>query len=337
MSLLRSMDSAVGGMTAQQTKLDVIANNIANVGTTSFKASKVNFSDTLYQSTSNAAAPTTSTGGTNAKSVGLGSKVSSINKLMTAGLASSTGRTLDVCVDGDGYFIATKGAIDETLTVTSNAVTGSTGADEKVYTRDGNFSLDKNGNLVTSNGDRVMGYWPTAATATVAADPTTGTISVTGLKTTDTITAYDPATLKPLAVPSSIMVGSTAQAVSGFAIGTDGVVTVQTTSGKYAVGQIAMATFKNPEGLEDLGGNYQQETGNSGSAIIRSDAGVLSGATGYNAGAFGKLDSGYLEASNVDLTAQFTDMISATRSFQAASKMISNGDEILQTITGLIR
>ena len=56
--MLKSMYSAIAGMKAQQTKLDVIANNIANVGTTAFKASTVNFSDTLYQSSSQATAPT---------------------------------------------------------------------------------------------------------------------------------------------------------------------------------------------------------------------------------------------------------------------------------------
>jgi flagellar hook protein FlgE len=337
--MLRSMYSAIAGMKSEQTKLDVIANNIANVGTTAFKASKVNFADTLYQSTSQATAPTTSTGGTNAKSVGLGSQVSSINKLMTTGNALTTGRTLDVCVDGDGYLIASKGTVDGSLTVASNAITGngSTGTiDEKVYTRDGNLSLDKNGNLVTSNGDRVMGYWPATSQATLTADSTTQTITVTGAHTTDTTAAYDTTSLKPLVIPSEITPnGATAaEAVSAFSIGTDGVITVTTSSGKYAIGQMAMANFKNPEGLQDLGSDYQQETGNSGSAIISDAASVTSNS---NSGSYGSIKSGYLEASNVDLTEQFTDMISATRSFQAASKMITNGDEILQTITGLIR
>ncbi|MDR3594011.1 flagellar hook-basal body complex protein [Clostridium sp.] len=337
--MLRSMYSAISGMKSQQTKLDVIANNIANVGTTAFKASTVNFADTLYQSTAQAAAPTTNIGGTNAKSVGLGSQVSSIDKLMTTGNALTTGRTLDVCVDGDGYLVTTKGTIDGSLPVASNAfgAPSSTGSiAEKVYTRDGNLSLDQNGNLVTSNGNRVMGYWPASSQATLTADPTKQTITVTGAYNTDTAAAYDTTSLKPLAIPSSITPNgaSTAEAVSGFSIGSDGVITVVTSSGKYAIGQIAMANFKNPEGLQDLGSDYQQETGNSGSAIISDAASVT---TNSNSGAYGSIKSGYLEASNVDLTQQFTDMISATRSFEAASKMITNGDEILQTITGLIR
>ena len=78
-----------------------------------------------------------------------------------------------------------------------------------------------------------------------------------------------------------------------------------------------------------------QDGSNTGGALIRSGKGAT--ATADNSGGFGDFIQGALEASNVDLTEQFTDMIVATRAFQASSKMISNGDEILQTITGLVR
>jgi flagellar hook protein FlgE len=321
------MYSGISGMKANQTKLDVIANNIANVSTTSFKASKVNFADTLYQSTSTATSPTASIGGTNAKAVGLGAKVSSINKLMTKGNALSTGRSLDVCVDGDGYFIASKGTVAGTLTLTSNAVTGTTDVSDKAYTRDGNLSLDQDGNLLTSNGYRIMGY---RATGSGTVDSTGKIVIGTRVDPDAGTVAYD-ADLKPLAIPDKI--GT--DAIQSFAIGSDGVITATTSVGKSVIGQIAMASFKNPEGLKDLGGNFEQETGNSGVALIMDNASVA--AASSNSGAFGSITQGYLEASNVDLTEQFTDMISATRAFQASSKMISNGDEILQTITGLIR
>src|SRR5471030_1431021 len=147
--MLRSMYSGISGMKANQTKLDVIANNIANVSTTSFKSSKVNFADTLYQSSASATAPTSNNGGTNAKSVGLGAQVSSINKLMSQGNELSTGRSLDVAFDGDGYLITAKGKVDATTTVTNNAI-ASTTMDNISYTRDGNLSLDENGDLLTS-------------------------------------------------------------------------------------------------------------------------------------------------------------------------------------------
>ncbi|NRT73667.1 flagellar hook-basal body protein [Clostridium beijerinckii] len=326
--MLRSMYSGISGMKANQTKLDVIANNIANVGTTSFKASKVNFSDTLYQTSNSATAPTDSIGGTNAKSIGLGAKVASINKLMTKGNLLTTGRSLDVSIDGDGYFIAAKGKTTGSIAVdsSSNGITGSTDIDQQVYTRDGNLTLDENGNLLTSNGYRVMGYWTSSSAVT---RDTNGNAVVASRVDPDSTFTYDTA-LRPLVIPDKV----NGKAVESFDIGSNGVVTAVTSEGRSVLGQIAMASFKNPEGLKDLGGNFEQESGNSGAAMISTSASTT---TNSNSGAFGAISQGYLEASNVDLTEQFTDMISATRAFQASSKMISNGDEILQTITGLIR
>ena len=333
--MLRSMYSGVSGMKGNQTKLDVIANNIANVSTTSFKSSKVNFSDTLYQSSATATAPTTSIGGTNSKSIGLGTKVSSINKLMTKGNELSTGRALDVCIDGDGYLIAAKGKVTGSIALTAgtsgganDTVSTATDIDDKVYTRDGNLTLDENGNLLTSNGYRVMGYW--ASSSAVTRDANGNAVIAARVDPDSTaFTAYDTS-LKPLVIPDKV----NGNAVQSFDIGSNGVITATTSEGKCVLGQIAMASFKNPEGLKDLGGNFEQESGNSGTAMISTDA---KNTTTSNSSAYGAVSQGYLEASNVDLTEQFTDMISATRAFQASSKMISNGDEILQTITGLIR
>ena len=94
--MLRCMYSGISGMKVNQTKLDVIGNNIANVGTTSFKSSRAIFSDMLYQNAGEATAPTTTKGGTNAKQVGLGAKLESINKVMGQGNALSTGRSLKI-------------------------------------------------------------------------------------------------------------------------------------------------------------------------------------------------------------------------------------------------
>ena len=102
-----------------------------------------------------------------------------------------------------------------------------------------------------------------------------------------------------------------------------------------------MVSFKNPEGLNDLGGNMSLNSSNSGPITYKTgkmDSTAAASATIQdNSKGFGSVIQGALEGSNVDLTEQFTDMISATRSFQAASKMITTGDEILQTITGLMR
>ena len=331
--MLRCMYSGISGMKVNQTKLDVIGNNIANVGTTSFKGSRAQFSDMLYQNAGEATAPTTTKGGTNAKQVGLGAKLSSINKVMGQGNALSTGRSLDVCVDGDGYLMVAKGPTTGTIKVKTDGSgdldTGGT-MQETLYTRDGNLTLDKDGNLLTADGYRVMGY---AIDSTAISTPTAPA-------TARTITAAAPAdtavgtagALIPLLIPDKVGTDP----IKKFEIGKDGLITAVLGSGsRVALGQIAMASFKNPEGLTGIGGNMYQVSSNSGSTIVKSQLGATG--TADNSGGYGDIVQGALEGSNVDLTEQFTDMITATRSFQAASKMITTGDEILQTITGLMR
>ncbi len=102
-----------------------------------------------------------------------------------------------------------------------------------------------------------------------------------------------------------------------------------------------MASFKNPAGLEKMGGNLLKSSPNSGNAIIR--AGVIPKSENpddvnpSNEAGYGDMLQGVLEMSNVDLAEQFTEMIVATRSFQANGKSISTGDEILQDIINLKR
>ncbi|MBP3917383.1 flagellar hook-basal body complex protein [Clostridium sp.] len=166
--MLRSLYSGISGMKVNQTKLDVIGNNIANVGTTSFKGSRVTFSDMLSQNVQGASSPTNNQGGINASQVGLGVQLASINKVMTQGVMQSTGRALDVGIDGEGFFLVSKGPAiyeDSVLevshqlgnhTVTQQSLT--TSNSELMYTRDGSFTLDESGNLLTSDGFRVLGY-----------------------------------------------------------------------------------------------------------------------------------------------------------------------------------
>ena len=104
--MLRSLYSGISGMKVNQTKLDVIGNNIANVGTTAYKAQRARFSTTLSQTVSSASAPSNNRGGINASQVGLGVQLASIDSVMTGGNLQSTGRNLDVAIDKTGYFIA---------------------------------------------------------------------------------------------------------------------------------------------------------------------------------------------------------------------------------------
>jgi flagellar hook protein FlgE len=162
------MYSGISGMKVNQTKLDVIGNNITNVNTTGFKSSRAKFSDLLSQNSSNAMAPSVNKGGTNAKQVGLGVQLASIDKIMTQGSMQTTNRALDVAIDGDGYFVVGAGpVIDGDNTIQVSQRVGVHGISEQSlqnsgtelnYTRDGGFTVDSDGNLLTTSGYRVMGY-----------------------------------------------------------------------------------------------------------------------------------------------------------------------------------
>lgn len=160
--MLRSMYAGISGMKVNQTKLDVTGNNIANVSTTGFKSSRVRFKDMLSQNMGEAVGPGRSQGGVNGKQVGLGVQVAGIDTVMSQGMMQPTSRNLDVAMDGTGYFIVAKGALPESnaggIAVSEADHTMSGGAFQVNYTRDGSFTLDHQGNLLTSDGYRVMGY-----------------------------------------------------------------------------------------------------------------------------------------------------------------------------------
>jgi len=138
--MLRSMFSAVAGIKNHQTKLDVISNNIANVNTIGFKASRVNFQDLLSQTIRNAAPPQTGRGGVNPAQVGLGMFMGSIDNIHTQGSTQSTERVTDLAIEGNGFFVVRDG-------------------NREYYTRDGTFTVDPNGDLANSaNGLKVQGW-----------------------------------------------------------------------------------------------------------------------------------------------------------------------------------
>ena len=109
--MLRSMYSGISGMKNFQTKLDVIGNNIANVNTYGFKKGRVTFKDAMNQSISGATAPSAAlgVGGVNAKQVGLGSQIATIDTIHDGGSIQTTNRVLDLAIQGDGYFAVQKG------------------------------------------------------------------------------------------------------------------------------------------------------------------------------------------------------------------------------------
>ena len=137
--MLRSLYSGISGLRSHQTMLDVTGNNIANVNTTGYKATAVQFQDTLSQLTQGATAPGANNGGGNPAQVGLGVLVSGITTNFTQGSAQSTGRATDMMISGDGYFVTKQGT-------------------QTTYTRAGAFDLDADGRLVTTDGKIVQGW-----------------------------------------------------------------------------------------------------------------------------------------------------------------------------------
>ena len=474
--MLRSMYSGISGMKVNQTKLDVTGNNIANVGTTGFKSSRVRFQDMLSQNVSEALGPGRNTGGVNARQVGLGVQVAGIDTVVTQGMMQPTSRNLDVAVDGTGYFVVARGELPQSnangVSVDPAEHSMSGGNFEVSYSRDGAFTLDYQGNLLTSDGYRVMGYvvhekgGDNANTKSIsygkdktsinfvdadsefkigvddklvplripdsvsvldynmilataqknfvfsgagdnslvtaqpkidtndnqfvgqantsfqvkyvpdATDPTTGkfrlfangkdmgeassdaTLYVTkngNISTTDpsiadttlvegvdfTAVNYTAVDTTPITAGKedqyswNFSFGSEKK-IRSFSIEKDGVIKAVLDDGSVgALGQLAMASFKNAEGLKKVGKNMLERTANSGEPIIRS--GVGTEGANDNSDGYGDMLQGMLEMSNVDLAEQFTDMITTTRAFQAAGKMITTGDEILQDIINLKR
>ena len=164
--MLGSMYSAVSGLSAHQTKMNVIGNNIANVNTYGYKASRVTFADVFYQTMTGASAPTTNGGGTNPTQLGYGSKVSSIDVINKRAGSATTDRALDVYINGDGYLPV------------------KTGDGAIKYTRIGVLSFDLAGNLVDRNGNQVLGFAldGTTKNAKLNNDGTTNVQNLVGIK-----------------------------------------------------------------------------------------------------------------------------------------------------------
>lgn len=345
---MKSMNSAVAGLRAMQTAMDVIGNNIANVNTNGFKASRTDFGDLFYQ---------TLEGGTeqvNPSEVGYGSKVASVVKDMSNNGAVTTDRALDLYIDGNGYF---------TVNSTNNPAADPTTNGTKYYTRVGATTIDPQGYLVDENGNYVMGV-DTGSVNTAA--QTLHNIRIVGdgtagsgawfVPTDGTATQGDPAAVPPVA--ATIVNIDSAEAfkgVSNMTINADGTITAQmngksgilcyntgttpatteptgydattqtVTGGESIV--VGLASFANEDGLSQVGSNYFT-------------AGISSGAPQYMQAGNNNtttLKTGALEQSNVDLAKEFTTMITTQRGFQANSRVITVSDSLLDEVVNLKR
>ena len=258
---MRVLSIAATGMSAQQTNVEVIANNIANANTTGFKRSRAEFTDLLYQIEKSSSVP-----GANGENLipegaqlGLGAKLSSIRSINIQGPITNTGNQLDVAVNGHGW-LQVKGAAGQT-----------------VYTRAGSLNTDANGQIVTADG------LPIEPAITVPSQTTTITISKTGQVFAQT----------------------------------------SNSTTEQNIGQLILADFANPAGLKALGGNMFQVSDGSGAATT--------GTPGQDA--FGMVEQGYLEQSNVDPVQEITDLISAQRVYELNSKVIQAADDMAGVIT----
>ncbi|MEI6387230.1 MAG: flagellar hook protein FlgE [Spirochaetota bacterium] len=138
--MLRSLFSGVAGLQNHQIRMDVVGNNIANVNTTGFKKGRVNFQDLLYQQMAGASKPNGDVGGVNPKEIGLGMSIASVDTIHTQGSLQTTGVMTDLAIQGNGFFVLKKG-------------------EQTMFTRAGDFGLDKDGKLVNpGSGLNVQGW-----------------------------------------------------------------------------------------------------------------------------------------------------------------------------------
>jgi len=258
--MIRSLFIARTGLEAQQTQLDVVANNLANVGTTGFKKSRAVFEDLMYQNLRQAGGQTSDqTRLPSGLQVGTGVRVVATERLHAQGNLTKTDNPKDVAVNGAGFF---------QVQMPDGSI---------AYTRDGSFQTDSEGQLVTASGYLV-----------------------------------DPAIVIP-------------QDAQSLTIGRDGVVTV-TQAGDTAsvqVGQLQLATFLNPTGLQSLGENMYAETDSSGAPNLGNP-----GADGA-----GVLSQGYVEASNVNVVEELVNMIATQRAYEINSKAVTTSDQMLQRLS----
>src|SRR5687768_890530 len=263
--MIRALYSAASGMSAQQTNVDNIAHNLANANTAGFKARRAQFQDLMYQTVVQpGSAAGQQTVVPTGLQLGLGTRASSNEIIFTQGDFSQTNNPLDLVIQGKGFFQVRRPS------------------GELAYSRAGSFHLDREGNIVTSDGN------PIEPQITIPAD---------------------------------------AQAIS---IALDGTVSYNqpNQTATQQAGQIQLANFQNPAGLNSLGGNLYAPTDASGDATV----GTPGGQEGL-----GGLMQGYVEQSNVSVVQEFISLIVAQRGYEANSKVVQAADQMYQQANNLIR
>lgn len=307
-NMLRAMDSAVAGLRAHQSKLDVIGNNIANVNTFGFKAQSYSFKEAMYQTSTASTGGTDSAAGSNAAQYGYGTMTGSISTDMGASTPSYTGG-FNASINGQGFFVVSSSKTD-----IDNDDLKSSGC---YFSRVGQFSVDSNGFIVDSDNNFVFGFQPDAS----------------GHYSTDTLKALRLTNDAGVILPGDDITSKPAKA-SSIEINNLGIITAKITDDHgdaktVTLGKVAIASFPNPEGLTKAGGYYYTTNKND-------NAGDCA-ASEPGSGSTPNLMAGYLEASNVDLAKEFSELITTQRGFQANSKIITVSDEILNELVNMKR
>ena len=262
--MIRALYTAASGMAAQQMNLDTIANNLANSSTTGFRQTRLQFQDMIYQNLITPGAAQSESTVSAGLQIGLGTKAAATEVIMTQGALNQTSNPLDVAIEGPGFF---------QVQLPDGTV---------AYTRAGQFHLNNQGTIVTTDGDPVL------PNITIPSNATAVTITRYGMVN---------ATLSGQQNPSQL-------------------------------GQLQLATFPNPGGLESLGSNLLKSTLSSGDPVL----GNAGGAEGL-----GTLQQGYLENSNVDVVSEFVQMVLAQRAYESNSKVIKAADDMYSQINNVSR
>jgi flagellar basal-body rod protein FlgG len=263
--MIRALFSAASGMTAQQINVDNIAHNLANANTAGYKMRRAQFQDLLYQNmVQPGASASQQTVVPTGLQVGLGTRPASNEIIFTQGNFAATDNPLDIVIQGKGFFQVRRASGDI------------------AYTRSGSFHLDRDGNMVTSDGEMLepqITIPPDAQSITVATD---GTVSY-------------------------MLPGQTAAQTAG---------------------QIQIAGFQNPAGLNGIGRNLYIPTDASGEPTVANPGGQEG---------LGTLLQGYTEQSNVSVVEEFINLIVSQRAYEANSKVVKAADEMYQEVNNLTR
>jgi flagellar hook protein FlgE len=276
--MLSSLSSGVSGLESFQQEMDVIGNNISNINTVGFKAATTDFADSLSNTLQGAGQ------NTDAMQVGTGVYTAAINNNWNNGAIEPTGVASQLAINGNGFF----------------EVVDPNNSSNVFVTRDGEFTVNSAGDLVTAGGYLVQGYAADGSTigaVTVTTDPSkAGTVSMTSYSISDT-----------------------------------GQIQVSQSDGTtYTSGTVLLMSIANPNQLVSQGANLysNMEAANGGTLPTL----ATPGSAGSN---LGQIDGGSLESSNVDLSNEMANLITAQRAFEANSKMITTSNEVLQTVVNM--